>query len=259
VNKSFGKLYAKTFTGSLFGAGPRVFSVWAYCIANAMPPLGTVELNVKLLAPMLGMPEEEVKGGIDYLCSPDPASRTPTDEGRRLRHVSAFEYRLVNFEAHRNGTDIEARRETWRKSQKKHREAASNDVKPDVNTGQHKQKAEAEGRSRRQKARSCVVPRSDLSQRSNVGQTDCATGVAPTSQTDEQWIAGLKTSPAYKGIDVIAEHAKMVYWCNENHRQATRRRFVNWLNRCDKPTGHNPTPTPAQVPVHTKSESFNTI
>jgi len=57
---------------------------------------------------------------------------------------------------------------------------------------------------------------------------------APTS--DEDWLNGLTTDPAFTCLDVRREHAKMAAWCRETNKQPTRRRFVNWLNRCDKPT-----------------------
>ena len=53
--------------------------------------------------------------------------------------------------------------------------------------------------------------------------------------TDSDWLVGLCSDPAYSGLDVEREHAKCIRWCKEHGKQPTRRRFVNWLNRCDKP------------------------
>jgi len=53
--------------------------------------------------------------------------------------------------------------------------------------------------------------------------------------TDEQWLESLKSSPAYEGIDVGREYGKMLQWCSIRKKQASRKRFVNWLNRCDLP------------------------
>jgi uncharacterized protein YdaU (DUF1376 family) len=72
----------------------------------------------------------------------------------------------------------------------------------------------------------------------DVGQNELipsAPGGAPASVSDEQWLEGLKADPAYSGIDIGHEHAKLVRWCKENRKQPTRRRFINWLNRADKP------------------------
>lgn len=73
----------------------------------------------------------------------------------------------------------------------------------------------------------------------NVGKTAVA---VPTSLSLEV----LKADPAYQGIDVEREHAKATVWCKAHRKVLTERRFVNWLNRCDKPIG------PARV-----SDKFN--
>jgi hypothetical protein len=57
----------------------------------------------------------------------------------------------------------------------------------------------------------------------------------PPKLTDELWLLSLTADPAYAGIDVATEHRKMLRWCETNNRQPTRRRFVNWLNRCERP------------------------
>lgn len=61
----------------------------------------------------------------------------------------------------------------------------------------------------------------------------------PTSATDTDWVADLKEDPAFAGLDVDREHAKMRRWCGEHHKQPTRRRFINWLNRADRPLAAN--------------------
>ena len=53
--------------------------------------------------------------------------------------------------------------------------------------------------------------------------------------TDEEWLSVLRTDKAYDGIDVIREHSKCSRWCEANSKKMSRRRFINWLNRCDKP------------------------
>lgn len=53
--------------------------------------------------------------------------------------------------------------------------------------------------------------------------------------TDEVWLTGLKGNRAYEGIDVDREYSKMCVWCQTNRKSPTRRRFVAWLNRIEKP------------------------
>lgn len=60
--------------------------------------------------------------------------------------------------------------------------------------------------------------------------------VAEVSATsDEDWLNQLATNPAYTLIDVRREHSKMQTWCGVNRKMPTRRRFVAWLNRIEKP------------------------
>lgn len=52
---------------------------------------------------------------------------------------------------------------------------------------------------------------------------------------DAEWLAGLQESDAYRTLNVKACHDAMLMWCAVNNKQPTRRRFINWLNREDKP------------------------
>jgi len=68
-----------------------------------------------------------------------------------------------------------------------------------------------------------------------VGQT-----VAEVSATnDSDWLKELAANPAYRAINIEAELGKMTAWCAANGKQRTRRRFVNWLNRADRPIKAN--------------------
>lgn len=66
-------------------------------------------------------------------------------------------------------------------------------------------------------------------------ESEKATVAAPTSDAD--WLESLKVDPAYVGIDVAIEHAKASRWCETNRKQLSRRRFINWLNRSERPIG----------------------
>ena len=72
--------------------------------------------------------------------------------------------------------------------------------------------------------------------------------------TDSEWFAELKAEPCYTGLDLDRERGLMESWCKVHHKQPTRRRFVNWINRADrqvefKPTaeGVDPRGLPAQI------------
>jgi hypothetical protein len=64
--------------------------------------------------------------------------------------------------------------------------------------------------------------------------------VAATS--DEDWLSDLSQNPAYAQIDVRMELGKMQAWCAANGKQPSRKRFVNWLNRAERPMTAKGTP-----------------
>lgn len=125
----FGKIFESTFTGSMFGAGPRVFAIWGYIIANAKPATredgsetGIVEVNPPLVSACIGMTVAEVEEVIDYLTKPDPRSRSQIADGRRLLPIGgSFLYEIPTFaEYHRRQTP-EDRKEQTRKRVAAHR------------------------------------------------------------------------------------------------------------------------------------------
>lgn len=125
----YGKFFASTFTGSMLGAGADVFAVWGYVIANKSAS-GDLELNPHLLGAVLGMAPAAVEAVIEYLTSPDPMSRNPQDDGRRLVREGRYLYRVVSHEIYRRVRNDDDRREYNRL---KKQQSRSKHVKPDVN------------------------------------------------------------------------------------------------------------------------------
>lgn len=68
--------------------------------------------------------------------------------------------------------------------------------------------------------------------RNRKGMEVGADGSAPS---DAEWLKSLESDPAYVGIHVQREFDKMTAWCAVNRKQASRRRFINWLNRAERP------------------------
>lgn len=70
---------------------------------------------------------------------------------------------------------------------------------------------------------------------------------------DSDWFDTLRRNPAYQSLNIDAEFAKMRTWCDVNKKQPSRRRFVNWLNRCEKPMQPtaNRAPERPQIPEPT--------
>jgi len=75
-----------------------------------------------------------------------------------------------------------------------------------------------------------------ISHKSEAEKQAASVSVADVSATsDEDWLKQLGINPAYSLIDVRREYSKMQTWCSVNRKMPTRRRFVAWLNRIEKP------------------------
>jgi len=116
----YAKLFAQMYQGSMVGAGANVFALWPYCLANANSK-GYVEINPMLVAFQIGCTPEEMQAALDYLCAPDPKSRSDAEEGRRLVREGQFLFRVVNHAYYRAILDEEARRDYQREWDRKHR------------------------------------------------------------------------------------------------------------------------------------------
>jgi uncharacterized protein YdaU (DUF1376 family) len=73
-------------------------------------------------------------------------------------------------------------------------------------------------------------------QKSEAEKQTASVSVTDASVTsDEDWLKQLEILPAYNLMDVRREYSKMQTWCGVNRKMPTRRRFVAWLNRIEKP------------------------
>lgn len=113
------------YTGSMVGLGAEYFAVWGYVISHMRPDkeIGAqVEINPKLLSVMLGEPEEAIERVVKHFCLPDPKSRTPDEQGRKLVQMGPFDFRVVNGKKYIEIRDEEERRKANRDRQAKFRE-----------------------------------------------------------------------------------------------------------------------------------------
>ena len=125
IGVMYGKHFDSMYSGSMVGAGFAVFSIMGYVIANMKPDRVVgfqVDLNTKILSATFGEDEGKITRAIEYLCQPDPESRTAAEEGRRLVKVGAFSYRVVNGVKYDKIRNEEERREQNRQAQIRHRE-----------------------------------------------------------------------------------------------------------------------------------------
>ncbi len=93
---NWGKVHRSAFTGSMAGKGSDVFAIWCYVLAHAWDNI--VDINISLVAFMIGMPEQRAREVVEFLCAEDPESRTRDEGGKRLVHAGGIRYRVVNWD-----------------------------------------------------------------------------------------------------------------------------------------------------------------
>ncbi len=78
--------------------------------------------------------------------------------------------------------------------------------------------------------------------------------------TDTEFILSIRVNPAYEGLDIDRELAKMDVWLTKHPDRKKSRGFItNWLNKADKPViikkPHKPQPEkPFKRPVYSKEQ-----
>jgi hypothetical protein len=141
-------------------------------------------------------------------------------------HLSVFFYPLDKQ------TEVQAKREAGRRggqrSGQSRREALS------------EAQIQASGEAQLQAELGEVLERKGKERNEIEKEKKVKTKVAELSATsDKDWLEELAKNPAYSSINILVELGKMQAWCAINGRQASRRRFINWLNRAEKPIASN--------------------
>lgn len=87
---------------------------------------GVIDMTPEAIARRTNVPAKQIKDALAALCSPDTASRTPHEEGRRLLPIDpgrSWGWQIVNYHHYRKVRSEEARREYWREYKRDEREA----------------------------------------------------------------------------------------------------------------------------------------
>lgn len=112
----FGKLFPQMFEGSLVDAGWEAIVTLQQLVILANVE-GVVDKTPDWISRTTTIPLEIIAKGLAALEKPDPESRTPGEEGRRIVRVSdarSWGWRIVNYEHYRNLRKEEERRDYHR-------------------------------------------------------------------------------------------------------------------------------------------------
>jgi hypothetical protein len=131
----YGKLFAQMYDGTLGTEGPWQALVTFQQFIILADREGVVDMTQEAIARRTTIPPDIIQIGIEALEKPDPHSRSPDEEGRRIIRLSddrAWGWRVVNYDHYRKIRSQEDRREYMRNYQRKRR-ATSKDVNNIVN------------------------------------------------------------------------------------------------------------------------------
>lgn len=119
------KMFKSIFDGSLYGQfEPTVVFMAMLVIAERE---GIVDMTPKAIAARCGYPLDIVERGIAELEKPDPSSRTPDEDGRRIMRLEEsrdWGWRITNYEKYEKIRSAEERREYFRMKKREQRAKA---------------------------------------------------------------------------------------------------------------------------------------
>lgn len=107
----YGRIFESIFDSSIMEEGVHVRYLW-HCILVLSNKEGVVDLTRQALARRVNLPLTQVNEALEALLAPDPSSRSPLEEGRRLVPIRETDWgwRIVNFEGYRDVRNPEDRR-----------------------------------------------------------------------------------------------------------------------------------------------------
>lgn len=225
MSYSFTKLFSSITDSSIWCEDSDTKVVWVTMLAMC-DQNGEVHAAIPGLAKRAGVSVAATEVAVAKFIAPDPHSRTKTQDGRRIEEIDGG-WRLVNYGLYREMRDAETRKEYLRNYMRDYRarKQSVNICKQNVNNVNHSKppltQAEAEADT-------------DIK---DIGKSKRSAVASPTS--DEEWLVSLERTPAYEGINIREQFSRMQQWCLVNRKEPTRRRFINWLNRADKPIKTN--------------------
>ena len=93
------KLFSSIVTSSVWCTDDRTFRVWIALLALSDKE-GVVDGSVPGMANLCRLSVKEMRAALKKLSSPDPDSRTPEFEGRRIEAIEGG-WRILNYEKYR--------------------------------------------------------------------------------------------------------------------------------------------------------------
>jgi len=235
----YNKIFTKILDSSIWLEADPTRIVWITMIA-AMDEDGMCQFaSVENLARRAVVDIEKAKEAVRVLEAPDSNSCDPEHEGRRIERVPGG-WLVLNAQKYKElVTRVVARERTrLRVARYRDKQISCNAPVTPSNVSVTQSVSVSESVSDDRRPERLAVPAAPSAKPSG------KPSASAKSMPDAEWLQSLKANPAYAGIEIDREFGKARAWCDTMRRTLNRRRFVNWLNRCERPmstyTPHKP-------------------
>lgn len=127
----YGKIFSSIYDGTLYGQWEAIVTFQQMIVLA--DSVGVVDMTPPALSARTSIPLEIIATGLKTLAQPDPYSRTPDNEGRRIELIDEtrpWGWRIINYEYYRSLASREDKREKdrLRIAEKRDKSRVSQDV-----------------------------------------------------------------------------------------------------------------------------------
>ena len=112
----YGKVFSSIYDGTLYGHWEAIVTMQQLIVLSDAD--GVVDMTPQAIAARTSIPLEIIHKGLKILSEPDPYTRTPGEDGRRIILMDGHRtwgWQLVNHSKYRNMRDMEQKRDADRK------------------------------------------------------------------------------------------------------------------------------------------------
>jgi hypothetical protein len=119
----YGKIFDSMYEGTLYGHWEAIITLQQMLVLCTSE--GVIDMTPQAISARTSIPLDIITKGIGILSEPDPYSRTPGEEGRRIDLIDAHRpwgWYIVNHAKYRNLQDADTVRDQTRERVRRHRE-----------------------------------------------------------------------------------------------------------------------------------------
>lgn len=225
MSTGYTKLFSDIITSTIWQEPNDCRVLWITMLA-LKDEANICRATVPALSKLCNISLEQCESYLDQFQQPDKYSRSQDFEGRRIEPVDGG-FLILNGQKYRDMLRGQERRDYVRERVAEHRLRVASGKQRNQSvikcnqSNQCKPIAEAEEQEEEQERQKSAI----------------APAVVPPKpkETDEEWLSGLSSDPTYQGINVQIEFGKMRNWCEQHRKKPSRARFINWINRIERP------------------------